>query len=90
MEATATLIARIRQWAQAGHTVVIHCIGGLGRTGTIAGCVLVDQGLEPKQVLAILRKVRGDPCIPETSEQREFIRRFAQWHNGKSAETPRA
>ncbi len=85
LETVATLVARVRQWADQGHTVAIQCIGGLGRTGTIAGCILVDYGLEPRQALATVRRVRRDDRAPETPEQREFVRRFARRHRRSSA-----
>ena len=31
----------------ADQNVVVHCAGGLGRTGTIAGCILIDRGCPP-------------------------------------------
>ena len=33
------LIGQILEAARAGQTVVIHCRGGLGRTGTVAACL---------------------------------------------------
>jgi ADP-ribosyl-[dinitrogen reductase] hydrolase len=62
--------------ARAGKNVVIHCQGGLGRAGTIGGCLLVRLGKSSEDALAILRDAR-DPMCPETEEQREFIRRFS-------------
>ncbi|MCZ2110943.1 MAG: hypothetical protein LC118_15475 [Dehalococcoidia bacterium] len=38
------LVSRISGWAEAGENVVIHCKGGLGRAGTIGGCVLRSAG----------------------------------------------
>ena len=35
------LILNIADRMRAGETVVVHCRGGLGRTGTVAACVLV-------------------------------------------------
>ena len=58
--------------------VVIHCIGGLGRTGTVAGCFLVEQGVDAARALKLLREVRAPNC-PETDEQREFVRRYERW-----------
>jgi protein-tyrosine phosphatase len=46
----------------AGHTVYVHCRGGVGRTGTVAGCYLRRHGLP-----SVGR-------LPETDEQRGFIR----------------
>ena len=71
------LVQDIGTWAQ-GATVAIHCLGGRGRTGTIAGCFLVEQGFDADTALAMLRTVRGDDC-PRTERQREFVRRYARW-----------
>ena len=71
----AELVREITEAAQAGRHVVIHCKGGLGRAGTIAGCVLRVAGLDGRTALATLREVRS-PSAPETSAQRRFIEQF--------------
>lgn len=63
--------------ARAGNNVVIHCAGGLGRAGTIGGCVLARLGKSSDEALEVLISVRSPNC-PETEEQRNFIRRFAR------------
>ena len=60
-----------------GHAVVIHCRGGLGRSGTVGGCVLVALGHTPDEAFAILRRARGPRC-PETEEQRNVVVDFAK------------
>ncbi len=67
-----TLVREILDRAMRGERVVIHCIGGLGRTGCIAGCLLVEQGHTAREALAILASVRSRNC-PETEAQRSFI-----------------
>jgi protein-tyrosine phosphatase len=69
------LVDQIVAAAQGGHTVVIHCAGGLGRAGIIGGCALVRLGASPDEALEILRTRRSPHC-PETAEQRDVIRRF--------------
>ena len=39
-----TLIHKICDHLERGQNIVIHCRGGLGRTGTVAACVLVALG----------------------------------------------
>ena len=73
--AVTALVSRIVGWAAAGETVVIHCKGGLGRAGTIGGCVLRAAGREGQTALAELVQARGKNC-PETAAQRGFIERF--------------
>jgi len=58
-------------------SVLVHCWGGHGRTGTALGCWLRRQGLDGDDALATLAAARrhhdfGQPA-PQTDEQRAFI-----------------
>lgn len=61
----------------AGRRVVVHCIGGLGRSGTIAACALVAKGLSPGEAIAAVRRARSPRAI-ETAEQEAFVAQFAE------------
>jgi len=78
------LVGTITSAASQGQTVVVHCAGGLGRTGTVAGCYLVEQGLSPRQAIEVLHRVRSRNC-PENRSQERFIERYASAY---CAETP--
>jgi ADP-ribosylglycohydrolase/protein-tyrosine phosphatase len=71
------LVDSIVDRADRGEVVVIHCRGGLGRSGTIGGAVLVAMGHSVEEAFAILAEARGPRC-PENDLQRDFVRRFAE------------
>jgi protein-tyrosine phosphatase len=66
-----------------GHRVYFHCWGGIGRTGTVAGCYLVRHGSSGPAALVRLAEhwrtvaKRGRyPETPQTLEQRKWV---AEW-----------
>lgn len=61
--------ARLRQ----GESILIHCLGGLGRTGLLAARLLVEHGLNPEQAIRTVRAVR--PHAIETAAQEAHVRR---------------
>jgi protein-tyrosine phosphatase len=68
------LLATIENRVAQGRGVVIHCAGGLGRTGTIAGCYLVRGGMPADEALRVLARVRQSQECPQTEAQRAFVR----------------
>jgi len=67
----AAVVTRILGKVRAGGTVVVHCRGGLGRTGTLAACCLVVLGAPAEQAIAAVRAVR--PGSIETRGQWDFV-----------------
>ena len=57
--------------------VAIACMGGVGRTGTVAACALVAAGWDPAAAIAEVRRVRH-PTAVETAEQEAFVDAFAR------------
>lgn len=79
----------IAQALDRGERVYLHCKAGIGRTGTVAACLLVEQGMSPSQALALLQrkwqvvgKRHREPLTPETQAQRDFV---AAWSGGRPA-----
>jgi ADP-ribosyl-[dinitrogen reductase] hydrolase len=69
-----------------GHTVYVHCWGGIGRTGTVVGCHLVRHGLTGDEALAAImqlwptmQKSHRRDRSPETAAQHAWVR---GWREG--------
>ena len=69
------LVGTLRQIQSTGKNILIHCMGGLGRSGLLCALLLVDSGLDPNDAIAIVRDVRSPKAI-ETPEQELFVRNF--------------
>ena len=67
LEAGESLRARLRD----GFNVLVHCMGGLGRAGTIASRLLVELGWKPDDAIREVRRVR--PGAIETDDQEDFV-----------------
>lgn len=55
--------------------VAIACMGGVGRTGTVAACALLAAGWSPADAIAEVRRIRH-PTAVETDEQMTFVHAF--------------
>lgn len=65
-----SLACDVAQRIQSGESVLVHCGAGIGRTGTLAECVLLALG----QVAGTAHRAVSDAgSSAETSEQRELI-----------------
>jgi len=56
---------------------LLHCKGGLGRTGLIAACCLVTLGEPADAALAAVRSI--NPNFVQTVAQERFISHYAAW-----------
>jgi hypothetical protein len=63
-----------------GRKVYLHCVGGIGRTGTTVGCWLIRHGMKPSDALLRLQELYQtaeqslfSPRSPESDEQIRFI-----------------
>lgn len=80
-DAHAPAAAFAEPWADAcpallrdlseGRKLLVHCKGGLGRTGTIAALLLIESGHRARDAIAIVRHAR--PGAIETPEQEAWL-----------------
>jgi len=71
------LIRDIVERMRDGKNVIVHCRGGLGRTGTVAACVLVVLGNHSAdEAIGAVRAARKGTV--QTGEQEDFVRRFEE------------
>ena len=75
-ETLGTAIETIARAHDAGHGVAVHCLGGLGRTGTVIAAWLVTRGFDADDAIARVRSLR--PGSVETTSQERAVHEFAQ------------
>ncbi|HEY8416413.1 MAG TPA: tyrosine-protein phosphatase [Limnochordales bacterium] len=72
-------VAAVLTGLHNGRGVLVHCLGGRGRTGTVLGCALRELGLPADTVVEWLRKVhheRDRGGWPESSWQEKLVREW--------------
>lgn len=77
------IIRCLRNALREGRVIYLHCRAGIGRTGMVAGCLLVEQGLSGEEALEELNRLWRQsarsgqwPTVPETAEQIDYVRRW--------------
>ena len=65
---------RLHQMLDAGDMFVLHCMGGLGRTGTIAARLLIERDESAENAISRVRNVRKRAI--ETPEQQHWLHAY--------------
>jgi len=64
----------IHQILDQGGDVFVHCMGGIGRTSTLAGMIMMERGSSAEQALEAISSARPDSfSVPE---QVDFLRAY--------------
>jgi len=71
----------IQDAVESGRCVYVHCRAGIGRTGMVIGCLLVERGLQGEAALDELNRLwqqsersQNWGSVPETDQQVNFVR----------------
>ncbi len=65
----------VEQGLQQGEKIVVHCVGGLGRSGMAAAALLKTRGASSDEAIAEVRVARSPRAI-ETRVQEDFVQEF--------------
>jgi len=86
------ILAALQALLRDGRRVYVHCRAGIGRTGMVVGCYLVEQGQSGRQALEQLNVLwrqnalsRLWPRVPESEDQDQVI---IGWQALQVAEPP--
>jgi hypothetical protein len=82
-KAVAELAGAVVDALKEGRAVAVHCRQGIGRSGLIAGAVLMAAGVGIASALSIISEARGLD-VPETDEQRRWLGGFAIWFSSQT------
>jgi ADP-ribosylglycohydrolase/protein-tyrosine phosphatase len=80
LPAFRSLLSKVSGRLTTGHRVVVACRGGLGRTGTLVACLLVEAGLSPAGAVTLTRHSRQGTL--ETPGQEAFVMSWASAGRG--------
>lgn len=66
------LVNKLDNELRQGRHLAIHCYAGIGRTGVLAGSLLIQDGMHPQAAIELMSQVRGKN-MPQTQTQYEFL-----------------
>jgi protein-tyrosine phosphatase len=80
--AMSVILDRMNTLLEDGEVIYVHCWGGIGRTGTVIGCYMVQEmGMTGTEALVSIEELRNrihdrSRRSPETDEQREMVMKW--------------
>jgi protein-tyrosine phosphatase len=76
LEAMDRILEEVKEGRRTGD-VAVACVGGVGRSGLVVACALVQGGSTAAEAISRVRAVRH-PAAVETAEQERFVQAFAR------------
>ena len=93
MEQIIEMVNLMEEFMGKGMGVLVHCLGGKGRSGVILACYIIKNGLNrfpdlnqpitmyPAEALKLLRSMR--PISVETTAQEKILHDYAMYLSNK-------
>jgi len=75
LDAFSSIVRLLAARISTGQGVAIHCRAGIGRSTTVAACILITLGVDAEVALDMIAEARGVE-VPETEAQRQWILGF--------------
>lgn len=70
------LTKRVLRNLESGRSTVVHCVGGIGRSGLVALAVMLNLGYEVGAAIELVAKARGRRA-PDTQSQIDWFKENA-------------
>lgn len=83
------LLEKLYTELNLGRNIAIHCYAGIGRTGVVAGSLLMKDGLLAQEAIELMTTIRGYD-MPQTSSQYHFLLKQSNQPAGNKAHVSRA
>lgn len=72
-EQMKTILSWLQKQVKAKNNILIHCVGGLGRSGTVMAVYAKKYlGKTGEEAIKYVRSIRGEDAV-ETKEQQDFV-----------------
>jgi hypothetical protein len=92
---TQEVLRSLRSSLGRGKRIYVHCRAGIGRTGLIIGCYLVESEGSGRAGLKTLNRLwrqsersNSWPTVPQTSEQADYVRHWLKLSKSPSGRFP--